>query len=105
MIVEYIRYRILKENQQSFEDAYAEAATSLQASEHCLFYELSHGVEDPENYILRIEWDSQEGHERGFRNNPEFKTFFRAVKPFFDNIEEMRHYAPTVVRNSDETAH
>lgn len=103
MIVEYIRYQIPAENQPSFEDAYAEAATSLEASEHCLSYELSHGVEDPENYILRIEWDSQAGHERGFRVSPAFKTFFSAVKPFFDDIQEMRHYEPTVVRSSSET--
>ncbi len=103
MIVEYVRYRIPEGNQQSFEAAYAEAATLLEASEHCLSYELSHGVEDPENYILRIEWDSQVGHERGFRSSAEFKTFFSAVKPFFDNIEEMRHYEPTAVRSSNET--
>lgn len=103
MIVEYIRYQIPSEKQQSFEEAYAEAAASLEASEHCLRYELSHGVEEPENYILRIEWDSQEGHERGFRRSPEFKTFFGAVKPFFDDIQEMRHYEATLVRSSSET--
>ena len=103
MIVEYIRYQISSDKQRSFEGAYAEAAASLEASEHCLRYELSHGVEEPESYILRIEWDSQEGHERGFRGSPEFKTFFSAVKLFFDNIKEMRHYEPTAVASSGET--
>ena len=103
MIVEYIRYRIPQgERLGDFESAYAEATASLDASEHCLSYELSHSVEEPENYILRIEWDSREGHERGFRNSTEFKSFFEAIKPFFDDIEEMRHYEPTSVRSSDE---
>lgn len=103
MIVEYIRYRIPQgERQGDFESAYAEAAASLDASEHCLSYELSHGVEEPENYILRIEWDSREGHEGGFRNSSEFRSFFGAVRPFFDDIEEMRHYEPTPVRSSGE---
>lgn len=104
MIVEYIRYGIPEDRREAFEGAYAEAATSLDASEHCLRYELSHGVEEPKNYILRIEWDSKEGHERGFRESPEFRNFFEAVKPFFDDIEEMRHYEPTPVRNSGETS-
>lgn len=104
MIVEYIRYKIPVEKQRSFEAAYAEASATLEASAHCLHYELSHGVEDPENYVLRIEWDSQEGHERGFRGSPEFKTFFRAVKPFFDNIQEMRHYAPTSISSPRDNA-
>ena len=95
MVVEYIRYRIPHERQEQFEEAYGSAAASLDASPHCLAYELSRGVEEPENYILRIEWDSVEGHEQGFRKSPDFQPFFAAVRPFFGQIEEMKHYALT----------
>jgi len=44
---------------------------------------------------VRIEWDSLEGHEQGFRKSPGFAPFFAAVKPFFEQIEEMHHYRPT----------
>ncbi|MFZ0091397.1 MAG: CDGSH iron-sulfur domain-containing protein [Solirubrobacteraceae bacterium] len=37
-------------------------------------YEVSHGVEEPEKYVVRIEWRSVQEHE------------------FLDQIEEMRHY-------------
>ena len=97
MVVEYIRYRISPDRQEQFEAAYRDAAESLDASDHCLAYELSHGVEEPEHYILRIEWDSLDGHEQGFRRSPEFESFFAAVRPFFDEIEEMRHYDVTSV--------
>ncbi len=43
-------------------------------------------------YIVRIEWDSAEGHLGGFRTSPQFRSFFDAVRPFFDDIEEMHHY-------------
>jgi quinol monooxygenase YgiN len=97
MVVEYIRYRIPHERQERFEAAYRDAAGSLDASEHCLAYELSHGVEESERYILRIEWDSLDGHEQGFRRSPEFQSFFAAVRPFVDDIEEMRHYSLTSI--------
>ena len=97
MVVEYIRYRIVGDREEEFESAYARAAASLAASEHCLAYELSRCVEDPEQWVLRIEWDSLEGHEQGFRRGPQFSAFFAAVKPFFEQIEEMRHYAPTTI--------
>lgn len=42
--------------------------------------------------MVRIEWDSIEGHEQGFRSSPQFGEFFAAVKPFFDQIQEMKHY-------------
>jgi quinol monooxygenase YgiN len=100
MVVEYIRYRIPPERQRQFEAAYRDAAGPLDASEHCLAYELSHGVEEPERYILRIEWDSLEGHEQGFRRSPEFQPFFAAVRPFVDEIEEMRHYDVTPIGTS-----
>src|SRR5262249_11435364 len=90
--VEYTRYKIDQPRRSAFEKAYANAASSLSASSHCLAYELSHCTENPEHYVLRIEWDSEEGHLKGFRSSPEFKTFFALVQPFVKDIEEMRHY-------------
>jgi heme-degrading monooxygenase HmoA len=59
MIVEYTRYKITNEKRKEFENAYTKAEHSLKVSPHCLRYELSHCVEDPEYYTLRIEWDSE----------------------------------------------
>jgi quinol monooxygenase YgiN len=100
MIVEYIRYAIPPDRQDAFERGYAEAAVPLAASSHCLGYELSRCADDPTRYVLRIEWDSAEGHLQGFRRSPEFRAFFAAVRPFVDDITEMRHYAPTAVRSA-----
>ncbi len=102
MILEYIRYSIPEGRRTDFEQAYDDASRVLDASEHCLRYEVSRGVEEPASYVVRIEWDSIEGHERGFRRSPEFSTFLQSVRPFFDNIEEMRHYELTPV-GSDAT--
>jgi hypothetical protein len=55
-------------------------------------------VEDPDYYILRIEWGSTDGHMKGFRTSQEFKQFFEAVKPFFNEIQEMRHYEVTHIK-------
>jgi quinol monooxygenase YgiN len=110
MIVEYIRYKLnkLAENSagsalSSFEAAYRIASASLDASSHCLGYELSHCIEEPDRYVLRIEWDSVEGHLAGFRRAPEFASFFAAIKPYIDQIEEMQHYALTSVGFSKKT--
>ena len=92
MIVEYTRYKIDSTRHETFEMAYKKSVDSLEASTHCLAYELSHCTEDPDHYILRIEWDSEEGHLKGFRSSSEFRAFFAAVRPFVKDIEEMRHY-------------
>ena len=95
MIVEYIRYSIEEGARAAFEADYALAAASLSASAHCLGYELAVCVEQPTEYVLRIEWDSAEGHLKGFRQSPEFRDFFARIKPYVAAIQEMRHYTPT----------
>ncbi len=70
MIVKYIRYKIPSERQREFEEAYTNPSVSLNASKHCQTYELTRSTEEPELYILRIEWDSLDGHMKGFRISP-----------------------------------
>jgi heme-degrading monooxygenase HmoA len=104
MIVEYIRYKIPRERQREFEEAYTNASRSLDASKQCQMYELTHCAEEPELYILRIERDSLDGHMKEFRSSPEFRDFFRHVQPFFNGIQEMRHYELTKVRKRKDLA-
>jgi quinol monooxygenase YgiN len=95
MIVEYIRYEVA--DPSAFMSAYEEGRRALDASPHCIAYELSRCVEDASSFILRIEWDSLDGHLQGFRKSPVFTSFFAAVRPFVDEIREMRHYELTSI--------
>jgi quinol monooxygenase YgiN len=96
MIAEYIRYKVT--DADALVRAYGLAAESLRASAHCLGFELSRCAEAPNEFILRIEWDSADGHMKGFRGSPEFKVFLGAIQPFIKDIQEMRHYELTDVR-------
>ncbi|WP_199243275.1 putative quinol monooxygenase [Vitiosangium sp. GDMCC 1.1324] len=98
MIVEYIRYKVEPGTGESLIQAYEAASESLRASPHCQGFELTRCAESPETFMLRILWDSAEGHLKGFRTSREFGSFFQAVKPFVKSIEEMRHYELTNVR-------
>jgi quinol monooxygenase YgiN len=100
MVVEYIRYRVPEERHREFEDAYAQARAALDDAPHCLAYEVAHGIEEPDNYVVRIEWDSVAGHEQSFRQSAGFGPFFAAVKPFFEQIEEMRYYELTPIASA-----
>lgn len=103
MVVEYIRYRVGADRHEEFQRAYAEAGAPLAASSHCLRYEVARGVEEPDSYIVRIEWDSLDGHERGFRHSPEFRRFFASVQPFVHEIEEMRHYESLLAGDAERS--
>jgi quinol monooxygenase YgiN len=97
MVIEYVRYRIPADKADEFVAAYATAGEALRKSSHCLGFELSRCMEEPTSFILRIEWDSVEGHMEGFRKSPEFRAFFASVRPFVGQLEEMRHYERTGV--------
>jgi quinol monooxygenase YgiN len=92
MIVEYIRYSVKKDDSEKFKLAYANAGEVLKASANCLGFEVSRCTEDPTFFVVRINWDSLEGHTHSFRSSPEFSKFFSDVRPFYDAIQEMRHY-------------
>jgi quinol monooxygenase YgiN len=100
MIVEYIRYNIDDGRADAFEQGYQRAAKALDASEHCERYEVSRCSEDPSQRVVRIEWDSEQGHLSGFRKGPEFCSFFEAIQPFVKDIEEMRHYQVTLASDT-----
>jgi quinol monooxygenase YgiN len=93
--VEIIRYNIPAGKSAVFEDAYRKAGDHLRASPYCLGYEVIHGEDEPEHYIVRIHWTSVRDHLDKFRKSSEFMSFFTLVKPFFNNIEEMKHYNHT----------
>jgi hemoglobin len=101
MITEYVRYQLTDADPDAFEAAYARAAEALDAAPHCLSYELSRGVEEPDRYILRIDWTTLEDHE-AFRSGPEFGRFLAAVRPYFRQIREMTHYESTAITSAAE---
>jgi hemoglobin len=95
MIVEYIRYKIDPGRIAEFDDAYRRAGALLEASPHCERWEATRCVDEPTRQIVRIEWDSAEGHLQGFRKSADFKPFLEATAPFYNDIEEMTHYDVT----------
>jgi hemoglobin len=101
MITEYVRYQLTDADPDAFEAAYAHAVEALDAAPQCLSYELSRGVEEPDRYILRIEWTSLEDHE-GFRSGHEFGRFLAAVRPYVRQIREMTHYESTAITSAAE---
>jgi quercetin dioxygenase-like cupin family protein/heme-degrading monooxygenase HmoA len=92
LMVEYIQYRMPVEHGDRFAETYEQAGEVLARSPHCRGWELRRSVEEPERFVVRIEWDSQEGHEEGFRGSPDFEQFLALVRPFAQFRGEMAHY-------------
>ncbi len=96
MIIEYIRYKIERNQHKSFECAYNKAQVFLKKSPHCLGWKFSHCVEDPNSYTLRIEWNSLDEHLKGISLKPRVQIFLPRGTTLLNNIEEMCHYEVTI---------
>ncbi len=92
MTTEVIRYKIPSAQAEDFEQAYQQAEIILRKSKHCLGYDILRGIDQSETRIVSLHWDSVEGYEKGFRRESEFTVFLNPVKPFFQQIQEMKHY-------------
>jgi len=94
MIIEYVRYRVPEGKEADFESDYASAIVHLKESEYCLGCDLSRCEEEPDRYILRIEWTSTDDHLTKFRGSEAFKRFLPYIRNYIENLEEMQHYTP-----------
>lgn len=95
--VEIIRYTIPNNDRISFENAYKEAGIYLKASPYCLGYNILHGDDEPNHYIVTIYWTSKDDHLNGFRKSQQFPSFLNLVRPYYNNIDEMKHYKDTSI--------
>jgi hypothetical protein len=69
MVIEYIDTKFQRKCKISLIIHIIELRKCREPS-HCLNYDLSHCIEKPEPYALRIEWNSLDGgHMKGFQNN------------------------------------
>jgi heme-degrading monooxygenase HmoA len=50
------------------------------------------GIEDPQRFVLRIEWQSVEAHTKGFREGPLFPEWRSHWADSMDGSPEMSHF-------------
>lgn len=94
-VVEIIRYNLPEEKAKDFATIYREVSNYLAVSPYCRSYQVLRGVEDTNRFIIVIEWDSVEGHEKGFTNSADFSKFITPLRTYLQYIEEMKHYEKT----------
>jgi len=92
MIVEIATIQVTAGKEESFIDAFRQAQRYLAASQHCLRYQLTRCIEEPGRFVLRIEWDSVEGHMEKFRGSPDYQDFRNLLYPNYASPPEILHY-------------
>lgn len=78
--------------QAEFADAYRGARSILAGTEGVRSIRMTHGVERPSRFVLLVEWDSIEAHQRNFRETERWERWRAAIGPFFAGPPLVEHY-------------
>lgn len=85
---------ILPGTHAQFEAAVGTAVeTVLRPAPGFVSFELRHGVERSDSYVLLIGWGSLEDHTVGFRESESFVKWRELIGPFFAGAPQVDHWS------------
>jgi heme-degrading monooxygenase HmoA len=92
MVLEVALIDVLPGTAEKFEAAFHEVKHAVLASPGLLSLRMTHGVENPDRFVLLIEWESVEAHDKGFRETDRFAVWRGGIGPYFANPPLVQHY-------------
>jgi heme-degrading monooxygenase HmoA len=93
-ILEHVLLPIIPGRETEFEDAFAAVRHLPTEIEGFQSLALSRGIESPSTYLLLIEWDSVEAHEKGFRGSAQYVEWKAALHHLYDPFPVVEHFEP-----------
>jgi len=55
-------------------------------------FKIQKGIENPQRYLLMIEWETLDNHMVDFRNSPAYAKWREIVGPFFASPPVVQHF-------------
>ena len=92
MILEHALLPVIPGREQEFLEAFAEARSIISAMPGFVDLTLHRGIEDPEQFLLLVRWDTLEAHTEGFRRSPEYLEWKRLLHHFYKPFPDVIHF-------------
>jgi heme-degrading monooxygenase HmoA len=92
MILEHALLPVRPGLGQEFEQALERARPILRSLPGCLRAEVSRCVEDPNLYLLLVEWERLEDHDPGFRGSAQYAEWKSLLHHFYDPFPQVQHF-------------
>jgi heme-degrading monooxygenase HmoA len=93
MILEVATLNVIPGQETAFEAAFQEAQPIIASMRGYLSHQLQRCLEQPNRYILLVNWDTLEDHTDGFRGSPEYQQWRALLHHFYDPFPTVEHYA------------
>ena len=92
MVLEHALITIKPGTAAEFESAMFQARRVISSARGFISMELHRGVEEPDRYLLLVEWESLDDHMVGFRESEAFVDWRSLIGPFFESQPSVDHY-------------
>ena len=92
MVLEVAILKLKKGRSQEYEKVFKEASKIISSMKGYINHELKKCVEQEDQYILLVNWETIEGHEIGFRKSDEYQEWKKLLHDFYDPFPVVEHY-------------
>ncbi len=91
MIREIAGYEVLPGTETAFEAAALNSLSLIERSPGCLHAELHRRVEEPQQYLLLVDWATTEHHTQLFRGSEQFTRWREAIGQYLAGPPKVGH--------------
>jgi heme-degrading monooxygenase HmoA len=93
MILEIADITIVAGKESEFDQAIERGVrTVISTAKGFIRFKIQKGIENPQRYLLMIEWETLVNHMVDFRNSPSYLTWREIVSPFFASPPVVQHF-------------
>jgi heme-degrading monooxygenase HmoA len=92
MILEVAILHVKAGSSADFEKAFSEAQKIIAAMKGYISHQLKKCMEEPDKYILLVEWETLEAHTEGFRGSAAYQDWKKLLHHFYDPFPTVEHY-------------
>ena len=91
MVIESAQLPIIAGREEEFEQAMVRGREILESSPGSGKVMITRGVENPSTYVLLIEWESVEKHQKAMEEEG-FREFREILRSFYDGKAIVQHF-------------
>ncbi|NBU65412.1 MAG: antibiotic biosynthesis monooxygenase [Chloroflexia bacterium] len=96
MVLEVAILDVKTEQNEAFEAAFQQAASLIASIPGYVSHELQKCLEQPQRYILLVQWQTLDAHTIGFRQSAQYQEWKRLLHHFYDPFPTVEHYVPVL---------
>ena len=92
MILEIAILNVKAGQQKNFENNFRLAQSLIASISGYINHELQCCLENPNRYVLLVNWEKLEDHTIGFRQSPQYQEWKALLHHFYDPFPVVEHY-------------